>query len=48
MNKPVLPLPAKAFERSSEVANRPNYEPEQLVLDWLRREIDKQDPGYAS
>ncbi len=48
MNKPVLPLPAKAFERSSEVANRPNYEPEQLVLDWLRREIDKHDPSYAS
>ena len=24
------------------------YSPEQLVLDWLRREIDKRDPSYAT
>ena len=48
MNQPVLPLPTKAFERSSNLDKRPNYAPAQLVLDWLRREIDKHDPSYAS
>jgi hypothetical protein len=51
MNKPVLPLPEKAFQRTADLSTIDKdrtYSPEQLVLDWLRREIDKRDPSYAT
>ena len=51
MNQAVLPLPEKAFQRTADLSNidkERTYSPEQLVLDWLRREIDKRDPSYAT
>ena len=51
MNKAVLPLPEKAFQRTADLSNidkKRTYNPEQMVLDWLRREIDKRDPSYAT
>ena len=51
MNKAVLPLPNKAFQRTADLSTidkERTYSPEQMVLDWLRREIDKRDPSYAT
>ena len=48
MNKAVLPLPEKAFQRTTDLGSQRDYRPEQMVLDWLRREIDKHDPSYAT
>ena len=51
MNKAVLHLPEKAFQRTAYLSNidtKRAYNPEQMVLDWLRREIDKRDPSYAT
>jgi hypothetical protein len=48
MNKAVLSLPEKAFHRTTDLDSQRDYHPEQMVLDWLRREIDKRDPSYAT